>query len=807
MTTDSGISIETLLSQREWVRKMARALVWGDQQAEDLEQEAWLASLETPPRDDVSPRGWLATVLRRTAGRLGRRDLRRQEIDIGRGPGGASPAAADVVAAAELQEKVVRLALALAEPYRQTILLRFFEGLSIREIARRVDAPPETVRTRLRRGLGTLRSQLESKDPEGWRRALLPLAAAPAAKTVTVLAGALALAATVVVTVFFVMKPGADPRPQDTAPSARERSPEVAAIPSRTAETPRINPAPFVEPREPTETETRPAAPTTAHLEVQILDASGAPVVGHKFDLVVVLGAKTARQIADEAPFLDRVYGQSDENIISRDLRATTVEARTGPDGFVRREVEAGAPGRLRVCPTPADWRGQRVDEKIEFLGPFEFEPVAQGATRRLPPITLPSKPLLVAGRVETPAGKPLADALVHALLMGENATNDALIRISHRLVTRTDAQGRFRIESPVRGRFFAWAHTDRQTSFFAWAHTDKNASAPLVAFEAGTDDLVLRMVQFGGIRGRVRSANGDQPEVALAPEGFPDFHVPYSWSHRFPTDIDVAPTGEFESSKLVPGRYTLQVTLGIARVLTIEGIEIRAGVVNADARFADVLVGEGFGPGLVTVVDVEGRPVSGARVVFFGAAAESRVTASNTTHTDESGEATTSLPADASMDIKVEHSHFLPESRSSVRLPLRVTLERGAEVTVHLADAASLPNAEGVHGWWICLIPEADADEAAKAKRAPIPKALPASQTEAVYGEHPKVELTGTRPGRYVVFLFPYPNAMFTGSDFEWDLGGGEAVELGRMDVRRDVKNEATFRVQPARILEILPK
>ena len=69
----STIAIEKLLEQRSWVRHLARALVFGHQDAEDLEQEAWLATLQAPPRHESSPRGWLATVMRRAASRSRRR--------------------------------------------------------------------------------------------------------------------------------------------------------------------------------------------------------------------------------------------------------------------------------------------------------------------------------------------------------------------------------------------------------------------------------------------------------------------------------------------------------------------------------------------------------------------------------------------------------------------------------------------------------------------------------------------------------------------------------------------------------------
>jgi hypothetical protein len=55
--------------------------------------------------------------------------------------------------------------------------MRFFDDLSPRRIARRLGVPPATVRTRIHRGLAELRRTLGERDPDGWRLALLPLAA------------------------------------------------------------------------------------------------------------------------------------------------------------------------------------------------------------------------------------------------------------------------------------------------------------------------------------------------------------------------------------------------------------------------------------------------------------------------------------------------------------------------------------------------------------------------------------------------------------------------------------------------------
>src|SRR5262245_10147419 len=70
-------TVEALLAHRAWVSSMARTLLRAHATAEDVEQEAWLAAVARPPADASSPKGWLASVLRRAAGKSRRSAVRR----------------------------------------------------------------------------------------------------------------------------------------------------------------------------------------------------------------------------------------------------------------------------------------------------------------------------------------------------------------------------------------------------------------------------------------------------------------------------------------------------------------------------------------------------------------------------------------------------------------------------------------------------------------------------------------------------------------------------------------------------------
>jgi RNA polymerase sigma-70 factor (ECF subfamily) len=172
------ISMEKLVAHREWVRRVARALVRDESLADDLEQEVWLEALQRPPRSGRSFGGWLAAAMRHNLMDRRRSDDRRRirEEMVAR-PEAERPAS-DLVAEAEVLKSVVAAVLAIEEPARGTLLLRYFEDLSPREISVRQGIPVETVRTRIKRALEQLRGSLGGDGGrEGLMLAIAPLLA------------------------------------------------------------------------------------------------------------------------------------------------------------------------------------------------------------------------------------------------------------------------------------------------------------------------------------------------------------------------------------------------------------------------------------------------------------------------------------------------------------------------------------------------------------------------------------------------------------------------------------------------------
>jgi RNA polymerase sigma factor (sigma-70 family) len=252
----SPVRLEALLAHRAWVRAVARALVADPNQADEIEKETWLAAMRHPPRHAASPRGWLGAVARNVARRLGRDAACRERHETGAGGRRVETPATDLVAEAELQQRIGRAVLALDEPFRSTVLLRYFDGLPPRDVAARLGVPVETVRSRLRRAHERLRAELDAADGDrrgAWVVAVLawrneppaPLPLAPAAGTTALLGGVVmkkivaAAAAVLLVTASWLAlsepNAGEPPSPRNSAEESTSsaRAGDPAAAPRR----------------------------------------------------------------------------------------------------------------------------------------------------------------------------------------------------------------------------------------------------------------------------------------------------------------------------------------------------------------------------------------------------------------------------------------------------------------------------------------------------------------------------------------------------------------------------------------------
>ncbi|MBI1380455.1 MAG: hypothetical protein GC161_05130 [Planctomycetaceae bacterium] len=178
MEPTEAVPIEELLQHRRWLCALARGLVADPEVAREVEQETWLVALRHPPKDRRNLRGWLSRV----AARQARSRWRRRtwagplESDV---PTDLDPA--EMAAQVEVARVLAGHVLALDEPYRTTVLLRFWHGLDSPAIARREGIAAGTVRWRLKVALDQLRAILaEQRGPKTWATFLAPLVRQPA---------------------------------------------------------------------------------------------------------------------------------------------------------------------------------------------------------------------------------------------------------------------------------------------------------------------------------------------------------------------------------------------------------------------------------------------------------------------------------------------------------------------------------------------------------------------------------------------------------------------------------------------------
>ena len=127
---------------------------------EDLAQDVFLIVFRRLPelRDPAAFPGWLARIARNRATDHLRRTPRTE--DLPEDLPSEDPPAAEARA-------VLRLIRKLPEAYRETLILRFIEGMTGPEIAARTGLTPGSVRVNLHRGMALLRERLGGRESHG----------------------------------------------------------------------------------------------------------------------------------------------------------------------------------------------------------------------------------------------------------------------------------------------------------------------------------------------------------------------------------------------------------------------------------------------------------------------------------------------------------------------------------------------------------------------------------------------------------------------------------------------------------------
>lgn len=166
---------EILVGHARFVRSVAFQLIRDEHMVDDLVQETMLIALEKPPRAESSARSWLRTVTLNAMRISIRRDRRRVRLE-------ERVAREECVRPEDLSREkeqmiraVVDAVFSLKEPYRSTMVQRYYENLTPSQIAEKNGVPVETVRSRLKRSLQQTRRCLDRRygqDRSRWVRGL-----------------------------------------------------------------------------------------------------------------------------------------------------------------------------------------------------------------------------------------------------------------------------------------------------------------------------------------------------------------------------------------------------------------------------------------------------------------------------------------------------------------------------------------------------------------------------------------------------------------------------------------------------------
>jgi len=524
--------LELLLSEIGWLDSLARTLAREPELAEETVQETYLAALQRGPAHAANLRGWLATVARNVVRKRRRGEARRRAREEAWSDGRPREVSAEEAERAfALRHDLARAVLALDGPLRQAVVLRFVHGLSLREVAERLDAPLSTVDGHVRRALGILRARLERDgrfDPRSRALLLVPLARRARAALLAVGLSAAALVA--LVAVQLPRAPRGALAPSGALAARASGRPEVAASLAGAA---RIARAPASAPF--------PGPPAGGSLTVNVRDRAGQPVAGV---FVRPWLAETSRR----RPLLPgrrtdsrgrAEWGELEAGryrLAFDRLRSIEVTVEPGRESVATRTlagraargvvVDAGgapiAGAELWLSPQPAGWfeAGAWVAGEVEdvpvartdaeggfaipalgdaFLLGVRASGFAPGPTLRLSSlaehledlrVTLAEPGGRAAGQVLDPEGRPLAGALV---------TCDGTSFGAPLLGRVTDGTGRFELDGVPRGDLAlrAWA-----PGLAAWRGT-------LEVPERGDAFLVVRLESGPSVSGTVRDEAG----------------------------------------------------------------------------------------------------------------------------------------------------------------------------------------------------------------------------------------------------------------------------------------------------------
>ncbi|HTF89483.1 MAG TPA: RNA polymerase sigma factor, partial [Planctomycetota bacterium] len=303
MASQDAITDEGWLTHAAALRALAAALTSDASEAQDLVQETWLRALRREdPRD--RPRSWWSAILRNLARDRAREQRQRAHNERQAAREEHLPSEVEVLERLEIAQRVAAEVTRLDEPYRTAIHLRYFEGLSPEEIAQRSQAPLETVRARLRRGLALLRERMDRAcggDRSAWSVSLASIAFRGEPSSLATVGGslismggivvlakiALGVAAAAVLGIgAYLMRSDANASRSDREAVVEAAAPAIVVLPTEKL----ASNEPPVSARAPVATPIAPARPDPDRSTIVVLDESGAEHASESgaFSLLVI---------------------------------------------------------------------------------------------------------------------------------------------------------------------------------------------------------------------------------------------------------------------------------------------------------------------------------------------------------------------------------------------------------------------------------------------------------------------------------------------------------------------------------------
>src|SRR5690349_20787809 len=116
--------LEKLMSELSRLKRIAKALVRDESDANDVVQETWLVAAEHAPTDGRPLKPWLSRVALNVVRMRSRASRRRRAREVAlEALAEDSPSPEELLRCVEAQRTIVDAVLRLADPYRSTVVL------------------------------------------------------------------------------------------------------------------------------------------------------------------------------------------------------------------------------------------------------------------------------------------------------------------------------------------------------------------------------------------------------------------------------------------------------------------------------------------------------------------------------------------------------------------------------------------------------------------------------------------------------------------------------------------------------------